>query len=86
MTTKDGQELQCLSYRIVCKDTEDHRPSPQYLEVIVQGAIQNKLPDEYIQKLKQIEHNGNTEIIDNDAVQQVLDSFTTKYIMSEKTT
>ncbi len=35
-------------------------PSPQYLDVLVSGACQNKLPDNYIKKLKAVRHNGNT--------------------------
>ncbi|KAI4497969.1 hypothetical protein M0802_006793 [Mischocyttarus mexicanus] len=33
-------------------------PSPLYLEVIIKGAIESKLPDTYIKFLKMISHNG----------------------------
>ena len=37
---------------------EDKRPSPQYVDVIIRGAQQSGLPADYIEGLKQIEHNG----------------------------
>ena len=36
----------------------DCRPSAVYKRVIVQGAIENKLPADYIKKLENIEDNG----------------------------
>lgn len=36
----------------------DRRPSITYLDVILKGATECQLPEEYIQKLKKIPHNG----------------------------
>ena len=36
----------------------DKRPSPQYCDVILRGAKQCNLPEEYIEKLNAIETNG----------------------------
>ena len=47
---------------------EDKRPSPQYLDVIIRGAIQHRLPESYITKLKNIKHNdysGHVQIYDD---------------------
>ena len=60
-----GEPLQCRTYVGKAKPGDDKRPSPQYLDVIIRGAIQSKLPQEYINKLKSIEHNnykGNVAI------------------------
>jgi len=38
----------------------DRRPSPHYLDIIIKGAEEHKLPDYYIKKLHEIEHNGFT--------------------------
>lgn len=42
----------------------DHRPSPMYLDVIIRGAKQNKLPEEYIRSLESTPANGKHEDID----------------------
>ena len=39
-------------------------PSPQYMEIIIRGAVQNELPMHYVDQLKQIKTNGNTEQIE----------------------
>lgn len=55
----------CRAYAIiksVSKDREfpvDRVPSCTYLQTIIQGAIQSKLPNEYVEYLKTIKHNGN---------------------------
>lgn len=36
-----------------------NQPSTTYLKTIVKGAIETKLPSEYIDFLKSFEHNGN---------------------------
>ena len=38
--------------------SHDPRPSPHYLDVIIRGAIQSQLPPDYIETLKNIEHNN----------------------------
>jgi len=42
---------------------DDRRPSPHYLDLIIKGAEEHKLPEYYIEKLRQIEHNGYAESI-----------------------
>lgn len=38
---------------------DERKPSLSYLQTIIEGAMECKLPDEYIAKLKSISHNGN---------------------------
>lgn len=37
-------------------------PSPQYLQVILEGAIEHMIDDEYIDQLRGVKTNGNTVI------------------------
>ncbi|XP_018610181.1 gamma-glutamylcyclotransferase isoform X1 [Scleropages formosus] len=50
-----GQELTCRTY--IMNSCVYAPPSPQYLKVIVMGAEQNGLPEEYQQKLRAIQTN-----------------------------
>ncbi|XP_028832096.1 gamma-glutamylcyclotransferase isoform X2 [Denticeps clupeoides] len=50
-----GQELSCRTY--IMNSCVYALPSPQYLKVIVMGAEQNGLPEDYKEKLKAIETN-----------------------------
>ncbi|XP_048489233.1 gamma-glutamylcyclotransferase [Plutella xylostella] len=65
--TEEGKILECRTYQqsvnppATCDHTSippDRRPSETYLKCIVLGAIECKLPKEYIQLLKLIPHNG----------------------------
>ena len=58
MVTPDNEELVCRSYYLLVRGKEDRRPSPQYLDIIIRGAIQNNLPVDYVASLKAIVHNG----------------------------
>ncbi|WAR20198.1 GGCT-like protein [Mya arenaria] len=57
------QEFTCITYFLPDHYFDlkefDHRPSPMYLDVIIRGARQHKLPDTYLQALESIEHNGH---------------------------
>ncbi|XP_075251302.1 gamma-glutamylcyclotransferase-like [Convolutriloba macropyga] len=56
----NNQPIDCYTY-IMNEDADSLRPSPQYKHVIVSGAQQVGLPEDYIQGvLKNIEVNGNT--------------------------
>lgn len=60
-----GETQQCRTYIAKVKPGDGNRPSPQYMDVVIRGAMQSKLPDEYINELKSIEHNnykGNVAI------------------------
>ncbi|XP_051576199.1 gamma-glutamylcyclotransferase-like [Myxocyprinus asiaticus] len=50
-----GQDLNCRTYMM--NSCVYGPPSPQYLQVIVMGAEQNGLPEEYQEKLRSIETN-----------------------------
>ncbi|XP_017861116.1 PREDICTED: gamma-glutamylcyclotransferase-like isoform X1 [Drosophila arizonae] len=39
---------------------EDRKPSKTYLQVLVKGAIESGIPQEYVNWLKQIKHNNKT--------------------------
>ena len=59
-----GETYHCQTYELTQPWDDDPRPSPQYKAVIVNGAIQNKLPPEYIDKLKDISDNGYSGTLD----------------------
>ena len=61
VTTPDGEKHKCRAYQLLINNAQDKRPSPQYLDVIIRGAKQNGLPQEYLEELENIEHNGNTQ-------------------------
>ena len=50
--------IKCESYRLLNADPSDNKPSFHYLDVILRGAVSCGLPKDYIDNLKQIEHNG----------------------------
>merc|ERR1712062_321840 len=58
---ENGERIKCRSYQIV-DTTEPGLPSDAYKGVIVSGAKQNKLPEDYIKKLESIESNGITDV------------------------
>lgn len=61
VTTPGGKKLTCRTYQIQTGGIPcqyDTRPCPQYLDVIVKGAVQSNLPQDYIDKLTAVEHNG----------------------------
>ncbi|XP_014366975.2 gamma-glutamylcyclotransferase [Papilio machaon] len=67
VVTPDGVDLECRTYQQTINPpprTEgeeiphDRRPSITYLNCILTGAVECKLPKEYIEKLKKIPHNG----------------------------
>lgn len=65
--TPNSEIFICRSYQL-CKLPEkipdekmrpdDRKPSLLYLNVIIRGAVESQLPNYYIEKLKQIQHNG----------------------------
>ncbi|XP_078687649.1 gamma-glutamylcyclotransferase-like [Branchiostoma floridae x Branchiostoma belcheri] len=55
--TSSGEHLTCRSYQII--DTSQPKPpSPQYMEVLLGGARQQGLPEEYIRELSVVQTNG----------------------------
>ncbi|CAG4978041.1 unnamed protein product [Parnassius apollo] len=65
--TPCGTNLECRTYQQTInppprtEDEEiphDRRPSITYLDCILNGATECKLPEDYIEKLKKIPHNG----------------------------
>jgi hypothetical protein len=55
-----GETLDCRTYQMLDVTSGDHLPSPHYKHVIVSGAIEHKLPEHYIDKLKKMRDNGYT--------------------------
>lgn len=51
-----GKILQCRTYATNIK--ENGLPSPYYLDIILRGAVQARLPVSYLERLKTIRHNG----------------------------
>lgn len=56
----EGQQVTCRTYRMekAGNSTYDHRPSPQYKDVILRGAKHIQLPPHYLDYLHSIEDNG----------------------------
>lgn len=55
----DGREIIGETYFANSMEGNPFRPSKKYMEIIIQGAIENELSKDYIEKLKQIEcENG----------------------------
>lgn len=65
--TPNGTMINCRVYQ-QCNNPKEHvklselpldrRPSPLYLNVILEGAVESGLPQDYIDVLKTIPHNG----------------------------
>jgi len=53
-----GETIDCRTYQMTDVTSGDHLPSPHYKHVIVSGAIEHKLPEHYIDKLKNMRDNG----------------------------
>ena len=57
--TTSGEDISSYLYQATDQSVElEGLPSPQYLEVIVSGAEEVGLPEDYKQWLKQLPHNG----------------------------
>ncbi|KAL0850990.1 hypothetical protein ABMA28_006883 [Loxostege sticticalis] len=65
----DEAEIECRTYQLTDiptgnirgHDTElpfERRPSITYLDCIIKGAMECKLPEDYIENLKNVPHNG----------------------------
>jgi len=63
-----NETIDCVSYQLLperfLSTGSKARPSFVYKDVIIRGAIENNMPDEYITKLKNIEDNGYNGNID----------------------
>lgn len=62
------EEVTCRSYQLVHNPTTildpqdrpfERQPSKTYLTVILNGAIESKLPSDYVDFLRKFRHNGN---------------------------
>lgn len=58
VATEQGEQLVCRTYHLLQRGSADRRPSPQYLDIIVRGAVEHSLPEYYVNKLRMFEHNG----------------------------
>ncbi|XP_067144762.1 gamma-glutamylcyclotransferase-like isoform X1 [Centruroides vittatus] len=59
--TIEGKEMLCKTYQM--PEKQINKPSTIYKAVIVYGAVEQNLPAEYINKLKNIEDNGYKDSI-----------------------
>ena len=63
MTTKSGEKVSSYTY-VMCDDSAtDSLPSKPYLDTMTEGAEEHGLPNEYIEELKKLPHNGYTGIV-----------------------
>jgi gamma-glutamylcyclotransferase (GGCT)/AIG2-like uncharacterized protein YtfP len=53
----NGQLLSCQTYQAVAQGTADFRPSSDYMKLIIVGAREHHLPDEYVKALGNIGTN-----------------------------
>lgn len=69
IVTPDGEKIECRLYQMVNRPTgkidlsdpnipHDRQPSKTYLDTIINGAVESKLPEKYINFLKGVTHNG----------------------------
>jgi len=56
----NNETIQCRTYQLVDlpSNANVNEPSRIYLETILQGAIESRLPEPYIAQLKRIRHNN----------------------------
>lgn len=57
-TDSSSETHQCRSYQLLRLEEVNPKPSPYYMDILIRGALQNNLPQDYIQKLRNIETNG----------------------------
>ncbi|CAK8692422.1 gamma-glutamylcyclotransferase-like [Clavelina lepadiformis] len=62
--TKDGPMLCAYFFRRNTSESDIGLPSPQYVQVIIEGAVEQALPEAYIAKLRATANNGNKTITD----------------------
>ncbi|XP_006824811.1 gamma-glutamylcyclotransferase-like, partial [Saccoglossus kowalevskii] len=55
----DNRTVDCSSFELRNPLPGERRPSPQYLSMVVAGAMQKGLPEEYTNKLKRVVHNSH---------------------------
>jgi gamma-glutamylcyclotransferase len=48
----DGLEVEAWSYEVIDKLDDDYRPVPEYLELMIEGALQAGLPETYIEEIE----------------------------------
>lgn len=58
VTTVAGETLDCRCYQQTRPWETDRRPSVVYKNVMIRGARENGVPDDYIRYLEAIEDNG----------------------------
>ncbi|CAH8869429.1 unnamed protein product [Trichobilharzia szidati] len=56
LASDTSSAINCRTYMLNASEPGD--PSPYYLDIIVRGAVQSRLPQTYIDWLKSIKHNG----------------------------
>uniref|UniRef100_A0A0B6ZSF3 gamma-glutamylcyclotransferase n=1 Tax=Arion vulgaris TaxID=1028688 RepID=A0A0B6ZSF3_9EUPU len=56
-----GGYVTCRTYEMIQETTGDCLPSPHYKKVVIDGAKQNELPEEYIEYLECFPDNGVTD-------------------------
>ncbi len=67
--TADGENVTCRCYKL--HDTpeaqpgetlaEHRKPSPLYWGIVIDGAVESGLPEDYVAHLRKIKPNGNSE-------------------------
>ncbi|XP_041457274.1 gamma-glutamylcyclotransferase-like [Lytechinus variegatus] len=59
VTSPEGMEYVCRTYQMM-NGQEEELPSPYYMKVITEGAVESGLPETYVEFLRSIKHNGQT--------------------------
>jgi len=54
---RTAEPLICRTYLMNKPVSDSNLPSPHYMHVIIQGAIEHSMPDSYVKKLQLIKHN-----------------------------
>ncbi|CAG5120732.1 unnamed protein product, partial [Candidula unifasciata] len=58
VANQQGQIIKCRTYEMDRDTVDDPKPSPHYKKVVLAGARQNGLPEEYVRFLESFPDNG----------------------------
>lgn len=55
------EKIPCRTYEMYLEPNGNKLPSPYYLKIMIDGAQQNRIPEDYIKFLESVPHNGNQD-------------------------
>lgn len=58
--TRDTLAHRAIAYSVVAKEPMEIGPSPEYLRLLIAGAVERSLPDEYVMFLRELAREWNS--------------------------